>query len=191
MRTKKSLSLMAMSLGASLLCSAAQPVMAGDADMGRRGVEGSVSCGGNHFNRNGGTETQRSNYVLRNFSDDGTIYLNRVRVYNAGGTLVYDSAVSGMPPFVNNVLSNADNTLNARQSAQLNLADFIPAQNGSNRPLQTVFDWSADEPTLAMEVSHIRTVSEYDAATGATGKQYARGHTSCRTTNLKPFYYNR
>lgn len=164
---------------------------AGDSDMTIRGVEGSVTCGGNHFNRNNGTETQRSNYVLRNVSDDGPIYLDRIRVYDAGGALIYDSDASGIPSFINNVLGNSDNTLDPRQSAQLNIDSFVPLQGRNNRPLQTVFDWSADEPTLSMEVTHIRTVSELDPATGTVGKQYARAHSACRTTSLKRLYFSR
>jgi len=187
---------MKSSLITAIFCctaSTALPVIAyaGDADRESFGVEGSVTCGGNHFNRVGGTETQRSNYVLRNVSDEGLISLNRVRVYNAGGALIYDSNVNGIPPFNNNVLSNSDTILDPHQSAQLNIDAFIPTQGRDNRPLQAVFDWSAEQPTLTLEISHIRTVSELDPATGAVGRQYARATTACRTTSLKRFNFSR
>ena len=192
MNSKKKFSAMlVITMGMTVGTLMPQLAQAGDADMGRRGVEGSVSCGGNHFNRNGGTETQRSTFVLRNLSDDGAILLKRVRVYNAGGAMIFDSSVSGMPAFTNNVLSNTDTTLDAHQSAQLNIADFIPTQGRDNRPLQTVFDWSAEEPTLSLDVTHIRSASDFDPATGAVGKQYSRAHSACRTTSLKPFNYYR
>ena len=47
------------------------PVHAAAADRGKDGVEGSVSCGGAYYIRNGGTEIQRSTYVVRNYSDTG------------------------------------------------------------------------------------------------------------------------
>jgi hypothetical protein len=165
--------------------------MAGHADKNDRGVEGSVTCGGNYLFRMGGTEVHRSTMVLRNFSDAGPISLDRVRVYNATGALIFDSNVSGMPPFVNNILSSSDNILDQRQSAQLNLPDFIPAQGSATRPLQTVFDWSATEPTLTLDVVHVRTVSDFDPVTGKVGRQIARNDGACRTTSLRRFKFDR
>lgn len=165
--------------------------MAGHADKTDRGVAGSVSCGGNALFRMGGTEAHRSTMILRNFSDSDSISLDRVRVYDATGALIFDSNASGMPPFVNNVLSSSDNMLNPRQSAQLNLADFIPAQGKDTRPLQTVFDWSATEPTLTLDIVHVRTVSDYDPATGKVGRQIARNAGACRTTSLTRFKFER
>lgn len=191
MKTKTFLarfSVIACCVSASLLTPIS--VLAGHADKTDRGVEGSVSCGGNALFRMGGTEAHRSTMVLRNFSDTDSITLDRVRVYNATGALIFDSNVSGMPPFVNNVLGSSDNILDPRQSAQLNLADFITAQGKYTRPLQTVFDWSATEPTLTLDIVHVRTVSDFDPTTGKVGRQIARNDGACRTTSLRRFKFD-
>lgn len=155
------------------------------ADKGRQAIEGSVSCGGAYYVRNGGTEIQRSTYVIRNLSDAGTIYLDRVRVYSATGAILFDSDVSGIPASYNGVISAVDNGLDARQTANVRIADLIPQQGRANRPLQTVFDWSADEPILTLEATNVRTNTDIDPVTGKIGKQRGRHASACRTTKSK------
>jgi len=154
-------------------------------DRGKKAIEGSVSCGGAYYVRNGGTEIQRSTYVLRNVSDAGTIYLDRVRVYSANGTILFDSDVSGIPASYNGVISAVDNGLDARQTANVRIADLIPQQGRSNRPIQTVFDWTADESILTLEATNVRTNTDIDPVTGKIGTQRGRHSSACRTTKIK------
>jgi len=165
-------------------------VFAAAADRAKKGVEGSLSCGGTYYTRNGDTEIQRSTYILRNVSDAGVIYLNRVRVYNAKGSLLFDSDISGLPTSRNGVLSAVDNGLDSRQSANYRIADLITQQGRNTRPLQAVFDWTADEPTLSLDAVNVRTNTDIDPVTGVVGKQRGRHSSACRTTKLvKKYHY--
>lgn len=163
-------------------------VQAAASDSARTGIEGSVTCGGAYYIRNGGTEIQRSTYLLRNVSDAGSININRVRVYDAKGSTIFDSDVSGIPASYNGVMGPADSTIEPRQTANLRLEDIIPTQGRFTRPLQTVIDWSADERVLTLEVGHVRTNTDYDPATGAIGTQRGRHSSACRTTRLRRSY---
>lgn len=164
-------------------------VNAAASDRARKGVEGSLTCGGAYYVRNGGTEIQRSTYVVRNVSDSGAIYLDRIRVFNAQGTILFDSDVSGIPASSNGVISPADNSLEPRQTANFAIASLIPMLGGSSRPVQTVIDWTADEPTLTLEAVNVRTNTDYDSATGKIGRQRGRHSSACRTTHLVRKYH--
>ena len=155
------------------------------ADRAKKGIEGSVTCGGAYYIRNGGTEIQRSTYVLRNVADVGTIYLDRVRVFSATGAILFDSDVSGIPASYNGVITPADNGLDPRQTANLRIADLIPTQGRTSRPLQTVVDWTADEPTLTLDAVNVRTNTDIDPVTGKIGTQRGRHSSACRTTKRK------
>ena len=158
------------------------------ADRGKKGVEGSVTCGGAYYVRNGGTEIQRSTYVLRNVSDTGTIFIKRVRVFNASGITLFDSDLSGIPASYNGIISSSDNGLDPRQTANLRIADLIATQGRNERPLQTVIDWTADDRILTLEAVNVRTNTDIDPLTGKIGKQHGRHATACRTTKLKKDY---
>ena len=158
---------------------------ASDAERGRKGIEGSLTCGGTYYIRNGGTEIQRSTYVLRNASDKGVIYLDRVRVYNAKGAILFDSDVTGIPASYNGVITAADNGLDPRQTANLRIADLIATQGRNDRPLQMVVDWIADEPTLTLDAVNVRTNTDIDPVTGKIGTQRGRHASACRTTKVK------
>lgn len=186
-KSKKSISSLLM--GSLLAGMAATSVQASDAERGRKGIEGSVTCGGAYYIRNGGTEIQRSTYVLRNVSDNGIIYLDRVRVFSATGAILFDSDVSGIPASYNGVITPADNSLDPRQTANLRIADLIPTQGRNNRPLQMVVDWNADEPTLTLDAVNVRTNTDIDPVTGKIGKQRGRHATACRTTKLVRKYH--
>ena len=183
----KTRSFLSFIMGSTLIVGAGSQSVAyaAAADKGKKAVEGSVTCGGSYFIRNGGTEIQRSSYVIRNVSDSGSIYLNRVRVYSAQGNLLFDSDVSGIPASQNGVISAIDNSLDARQTADLALASLIPTQGSTTRPIQTVIDWSADEPILTLDAVNVRTNNDYDSTTGKIGTQRGRHASACRTTHIK------
>lgn len=132
---------------------------AGNGDRDARGFGGTVSCGGQHFNRLGGTEAHRTNYIIRNYNEHADINLDRVRVFDANGNVLFDSDITGMPVFFNGVLSASDTSLNPHQTAQLRTNELL----GSNflgqldRPIQVIFDWSAQKKVLTLEVGNVRT----------------------------------
>ena len=157
-------------------------------DRSKKAVTASVTCGGTYFIGGRGTEIQRANYILRNVSDKGPIYIDRVRVFNAKGVALFDSDVSGIPASRNNIITPADNSIEPRQSANLRIVDLIAPQGRSSRPLQTVIDWSADEPVLTLEATNVRTTAAFDSVTGAIGAQRGRHSSACRTTKRKKDY---
>ncbi len=162
--------------------------LAAASDRGKKAVTASVSCGGNYFVGNGGIEIQRSTYIMRNVSDVGSIYIDRVRVFNAKGVSLFDSDVSGIPASRNNTITPVDNSIEPRQTANLRIQDLIPMQGRLNRPLQTVIDWSADEPVLTLDVGNVRTTAAYDSATATIGAQSGRHSSACRTTARNKHY---
>ena len=159
--------------------------IAGHGDGDQKGAVGTVSCGGNYFIRKGGTEVNTANYILRNYADSGVINIDRIRVYDAHGTGLFDSNISGIPVFRNNVLSASDTGLDPRQTAHLKLEAMIPPQDTLTRPIQTVINWSSEKKILTLEASLVRVNADRDADTGKMGRQRGRHLYECRTTSLK------
>lgn len=159
--------------------------IAGHADQDNRAMSGTVSCGGNFFIRKGGKELNTSNYIFRNYSDDGVINIDRIRVFNAHGVKLFDSNTTGMPAFLNNVLSAADTELDPHQTAHLKVDEMIPFQGKLTRPIQTIINWSSNKKTLTLEMALVRVNADRDPATGEQGRQRGRHLYECRTTELK------
>lgn len=136
------------------------------ADRNKKGVEGSVTCGGTYYTRNGGKEIQRSTYILRNVSDKGIIYLDRFRVYNATGTILFDSDASGLPASYNSVITAADNALDPRQTANYRVADLVSQQGNTTRPLQTVIE---KFKTYLFHIAHNKLIDYYRSKQNAKG----------------------
>jgi len=116
---------------------------------GERVRSGGVGCGGQYVGN-----TQATNWTLRNWNEDATITLERVRFYDAQGQLLYDSAVSGIPVTDNTVLGPTDNTLEAHQTTifstdQLQAVGVLPPLAFNQRPMQLVVDWSAGRSRAA------------------------------------------
>ena len=157
-------------------------------DRSKKAVTASVTCGGTYYVGNSGIEIQRSTYVMRNLSDVGSIYIDRIRVFDAKGVSLFDSDVTGIPASRNNIITPIDNSIEPRQSANVRIQDIIPMQGRFNRPLQTVIDWSADEPMLTLNVGNVRTTAAYDSATAKIGAQSGRHFSSCRMTERTKRY---
>ena len=87
-------------------------------DQDDRAVSGTQACGGNHFNRLGGTEAHRTTYVLRNFGEV-PVRIEQMTVYNAQGAVIFSANGASLPTFRNNVLSAGDNALMPNESAQI------------------------------------------------------------------------
>ena len=150
---------------------------AGDADGQTRARAGTVRCGGNQFP---GGESHFSRYNLRNYSSDTPITIERLRFFNAKGSLVFDSQADGFPFFRNLVLGPTDNVLDPNQTANLFSEDvFDPdlffAQD--ERPIQLEIWWSASRPVLTLEASVVTVVQ------GSTA-QRSRDRYVCRTISL-------
>ena len=131
-------------------------------------VTGTLACGGNHFVRVGGTELHTTTYSLRNYASEGTITIESVVIYDASGTVIYDSASSGFP--------GPRTELGPNQSVLFN-SDAILAYNlpSDLRPIQAIFRWSASEkaPDLELRISTTRL------ARAVTGEERARSDGSC------------
>ena len=148
-----------LSIAAALMLT--QHALAGHADSDLRAFGGKVACGGNHFNRTGGTEAHRSRYVLRNYNLSQSIFIDRMQFFDAQGNSLYDSDVSGLPNFLNNVLGPGDNTLEPNQTARLGSSDILSGPlDGNDRPIQAIFTWSANSKITVPEISLVRLVRE-------------------------------
>ena len=164
-----------------------QPTLAGDMDL--RAFGGSVACGGNHFDRLGGTEAHRTGYVVKNYNPKQSVFIDRVQVFDAQGNSLFDSNVSGLPTFGNNVLGPTDNDLGPNQTAVLYSWDVLSEPLGvDERPMQVVFTWTADGKVLVPDIVLARITRERleikDPAGNVIGEQLgeerARALGTCR-----------
>ena len=164
------------------------PSMASAVDGDDLAFSGTLVCGGNHFNRLGGTEAWRSTYTIRNVNDSDNITINRIRTYNANGVVLYDSNVSGMPVFQNSVLGAGDNVIGPHQSAQLNTDEVVGSAglSADDRPLQTVFEWSASKKVLTLgggTTVWARARTQNPDTTWTYQEERSRHSGKCRTTH--------
>lgn len=140
--------------------------MAGHADKNDRARRGTVVCGGNQLNRlpgsdvdaANGTEAHLSRYVLRNYANSN-ISIDRMQFFDAQGATLYDTAISGLPTFNNDVLG-PDSIIEPNQTAHLSLeavlGDISLPRN--NRPIQLRVNWSADSRVLKPDIVLVRLV---------------------------------
>jgi len=140
--------------------------MAGHADKNDMARRGTVICGGNQLNRLpgsdataiNGTEAHLSRYVLRNYATSN-ININRMQFFDAQGTLLYDTNISGLPSFNNDVLG-PDNIIEPNQTAHLSLEAVLGniSLPRNNRPIQLRVDWSAGTKVLKPDIVLVRLV---------------------------------
>ena len=146
----------------------------------RKGV---VRCGATNHLRQGGTEVHTTNLNLRNF-DEAPITIERLRVFDATGAVLFDTAGGGLPAASNGVLGPANNVLNPNQTAQFDtdsILDFLPNEA---RPLQAEVQWSASTPVLTLGVTATRLVRQRDPGTGQMQAERARDANACRNIFL-------
>lgn len=160
-------------LSSAMLMSAAATTQAGGM---KKAVSGTLACGGNQLIRNGGTEFHQTNYVFRNFNSFESIDINRIRVYDANGSLLSDYSGAALPDFTNSVLGPLDNSLQPYQTAQLGTRSFFGdlGLSKSQRPLQVLIDWSAYVPVTPLKVSLVRVVRERIVTTDSLGNQVVK-----------------
>jgi len=123
----------------------------------KRAISGTIACGGNHFNRVGGTEAQRSSYIIRNFGDT-PIRIDQMTLFNASGNILFSADGATLPAFRNSTLGPGDNILMPNQSAQI-LSNDILGESGlgrNARPITLKLDWAADTKTLIPNVGLVR-----------------------------------
>lgn len=146
-------------------------------DQDDRAYSGTLACGGNHFNRLGGTEAQRSSYVLRNYGDT-PIRIEQMTMYDATGAVIFSADGTSLPPFRNSLLGPGDNVLMPNQTTQINTQDIL-GESGLGRdirPITVKFDWAADSKTILPDFSWVRfsraRARIFDPATGTTTFEY-------------------
>jgi len=144
--------------------------------------EGQVRCGGNHFLRINGAEQHTTTYFLANFDPTEPITINELRVFDATGAIIYDSAVSGLPASLNGLIGPLNNTLYPHQSVQITTETFLPYLAQDVRPMQLVIAWSSARRALPLDVGASRQARERNPTTGAVGAERMRSGVGCDST---------
>jgi hypothetical protein len=166
-------------MGATTAAAADLPLPA----LGAAGKTQHVSrCSANNFLRLGGAELQSTNITLRNFDPVHPVSITRLVIFNATGTIIYDSTISGLPAFSNGILGPTNDTLSPRQSSTLGLDEgFLPFQDQNSRPLQLLVAWSSAPSALPLSVTSTRFARQRDPATGAVLAERSRSGRECET----------
>jgi hypothetical protein len=127
-------------------------------DQDDRAFGGTMACGGNHFNRLGGTEAHRTTFVFRNYGDT-PIRVEQMTMYDANGTIIFSAGAATLPLFRNGVLGPGDNILMPNETAQINSDDLLGSSGlGRNfRPISMKVDWAADSKTTLPDFVWVRT----------------------------------
>jgi hypothetical protein len=140
----------------------------------------------------GDGEVHFTAYSLRNISSTTPITVERVRIFDATGSVLVDSTITGLPPFQEGVylgpttnLGVANNVLGPNQTTGLNSDQVLPFLPAAQRSLQVEFVWSASARVLVPEVAGVRIVRERNSATGAQLAERARFGINCRAFALR------
>jgi hypothetical protein len=169
---------MFLSLGLSGISNAAN---VDDDTMARQGV---VRCGGNSLLRLSGTEIHFTSYTVRNVSSKTPITVERLTFFDATGSVLFDSGMSGFPLFANGILGPSDTVLDPNQTAQLDTIGLLPFLPVTQRPIQLEITWSAPERVLTLQVSAVRIVRQQDPMLGQLAER-SRSSSGCRTIDLR------
>ncbi len=153
--------------------------------------QGTLLCGGNYTNI-----TQTASWNLRNFNEDQSIYVDRVRFIDAQGTVIYDSTTNpaGIPLTNNGLLGGVDTELEPNQttqfrSEQLVDAGLLPDLGGqARRPIQVIIDWSAPSRGIALDGALVRRAHMRDTVEispgvfiDVRGREIGRHEYDCRS----------
>lgn len=148
----KKLTSVAMATGMLMASMGAQAAFSDQTD---RAYGGTMACGGNHFNRLGGTETNNTRYVLRNYGND-PIRVEQLTVYAADGSTLFSANGATLPTFVNGILGAGDNVLNPNETALLRTEDFLAPLPNNLRPISMKIEWASDSKTLLPDFVWVR-----------------------------------
>lgn len=143
---------------ASLLTITPLLTTASPTEQDERAVSGTIVCGGNHLNRQGNTESQRTAYVWRNYNTDLSINIDRFTIYDATGATLVDFNATTLPNSFNSVMGNGDNTIEPFQTVLYRTNELLGSASlpRENRPIQVRIEWSADSRALIPEMVWVR-----------------------------------
>jgi len=157
-----------------------------------RGVSGTLSCGGNHFIRDRGTEEQSTIFVIRNMDSSLPISINRLTIYNAVGNVIIEHDGATLPLAFNSVIGNGDNVIEPFQTVQYRTQELIGAPLATaERPIQTRIEWSADAKAIVPAVTAVRlartieTVLTNNGPVVRTRGERSRNSSRCRNIEIK------
>lgn len=160
----------------------------GHRDHGGRVERGTIRCGGNYFARLVGTPDQELhyvNYIFRNRGSKGSISVDRVVFYDATGTMIYDSRISGFPAFSNQVLGPGDQVLKPNQTGQLDVSTFFSRFLETwQRPMQLEVTWSSRDGAVPLSLDLIRLVQRVNPVSGARGSEVTRDSQDCDSFDI-------
>jgi hypothetical protein len=166
----------------------AQQASADRSEGAATGRQGVVRCGGNNLLRLNGTEVHFISYTLRNFDSTNSIGIDRLRIFDANGNVLFDTANNpggSLPPAENGVLGPTNNMLAPNQTAQFDSNNLIEFLAQPDRPIQFEVQWSASRPALSLDVVANRIVRGRNATTGNMLEERARSALGCRTIELR------
>ncbi|HEX2829446.1 MAG TPA: hypothetical protein VHP37_24075 [Burkholderiales bacterium] len=144
--------------------------------------QGTMRCGGNHFLRLAGSEIQFTSWVFRNFDSTQSITLDRLRVFDANGATLFDSASSTLPPSEEGNIGPGNNVLAPNMTVQFNSEDVLPAfLTQQTRPVQLELQWSSAQKVLTLDGITVRVSRQRDPSTGAQLAERGRHAIDCRT----------
>jgi len=130
-----------IAVGIVMLFTSAE-VMATSSEGNNRARKGTVVCSGNFHT----TKGHQSRWIIHNVSDRLPITLDRMRVFSADATVVYDSDINGIAPSHTAVsfgVMQPNQTIMFR-SEDLIAAGLLPGNlPGKQRPVKAVFDWTS------------------------------------------------
>ena len=144
--------------------------------------QGVMRCGGSHFLRLGGTEIQFTSWVFRNFDSSVPITLDRLRVFDANGATLFDSASSTLPPSDEGNIGPGNNVLGPNMTVQFSsdsvLPAFLPEQL---RPVQLELQYSSAQKALTLDGITVRISRERNPSGGQQLEERGRHALDCRT----------
>lgn len=180
------------SLAGIALMAATMQTQAAFSDQDDRAFGGIMACGGNHFNRLGGTEAHRTRYILRNYADI-PVRIESMKLYDANGNTLFDSSISGLPDF-DAVLVGGNNILGPNQTALLKSETILTESSlpSNARPIQMIIEWAADSKTVIPDFVWVRNTLArqklIDPVTGAVSfkNRESRGRhlNNCRSVRI-------
>ena len=147
---------------AAALSSVAVTAQASKSEGGEKARQGVVRCGGNNFLRlpnmppGAGSEIHFTSWVFRNFDASNDITFERMRVFDARGAVLFDSASSTLPLSSTGNVGPGDNVLEANETTQFNSNEFLPFLPATNRPIQLELQWSSPRPALTLDAITVR-----------------------------------
>ena len=106
--------------------------------------------------------------------------------FEADGSVLFDSNLSGLPATTNDILGPADNLLQPNQTAQFDSGNIVPSFLAqTDRPIQLEIQWSAPDKVLILDVSLVRLGRQRDPSTGSIGVERTRFLRECTSISLR------